>query len=173
MTDELDPRLDHLRAELADAIPEDPGTDDVGVAAIMAHELTHVMRRHTYMQNRSNRKKFLTMNVIAIVGSVTPGMVGTAISLAAAISPSLRDPATGLFQGSFLNPPITRPFSPFLFGAPIRILQSTAAAPKTAATTRPSGVLPLPRNSSFGSHRFLRQCRRRRSRQRRIRRSLT
>ena len=57
------------------------------VAAIIAHELTHVMRRHTYMQNRSNRKKFLTMNVIAIVGSVTPGMVGTAISLAAAISP--------------------------------------------------------------------------------------
>jgi predicted Zn-dependent protease len=57
------------------------------LAAIMAHELTHVMRRHTYMQNRSNRKKFLTMNVIAIVGSVTPGMAGTAISLAAAISP--------------------------------------------------------------------------------------
>ncbi|HEX6186567.1 MAG TPA: M48 family metalloprotease [Pyrinomonadaceae bacterium] len=57
------------------------------LAAIIAHELTHVMRRHTYMQNRSNRKKFLTMNVIAIVGSVTPGMVGTAISLAAAISP--------------------------------------------------------------------------------------
>lgn len=57
------------------------------LAAIMAHELTHVMRRHTYMQNRSNRKKFLTINVIAIVGSVTPGMVGTAISLAAAISP--------------------------------------------------------------------------------------
>lgn len=57
------------------------------LAAIIAHELTHVMRRHTYMFNRSNRKKFLTMNVIAIVGSVTPGMVGTAISLAAAISP--------------------------------------------------------------------------------------
>jgi beta-barrel assembly-enhancing protease len=57
------------------------------LAAIIAHELTHVMRRHTYMQNRSNRKKFLTMNVIAIVGSVTPGIVGTAISLASAIAP--------------------------------------------------------------------------------------
>jgi beta-barrel assembly-enhancing protease len=57
------------------------------LAAIIAHELTHVMRRHTYMQNRSNRKKFLTMNVIAIVGSVTPGMVGAAISLASAIAP--------------------------------------------------------------------------------------
>jgi predicted Zn-dependent protease len=45
------------------------------------------MRRHTYMQNRSNRKKFMTMNVIAIVGAVTPGVVGAAISLASAIAP--------------------------------------------------------------------------------------
>jgi predicted Zn-dependent protease len=57
------------------------------LAAVLAHELTHVMRRHTYMQNRSNRKKFLTMNVIAIVGSVTPGIAGAAISLASAIAP--------------------------------------------------------------------------------------
>lgn len=57
------------------------------LAAVLAHELTHVMRRHTYMQNRSNRKKFMTMNVIAIVGAVTPGVVGAAISLASAIAP--------------------------------------------------------------------------------------
>src|ERR1043166_10308186 len=30
------------------------------LAAVLAHELTHVMRRHTYAANRSNRKKFLT-----------------------------------------------------------------------------------------------------------------
>lgn len=41
MTDELDPRLDHLRAELAEAIPEDPGADDLGVAAIMAQATRH------------------------------------------------------------------------------------------------------------------------------------
>jgi predicted Zn-dependent protease len=29
------------------------------LAAVLAHELTHVMRRHTYAANRSNRKKFL------------------------------------------------------------------------------------------------------------------
>jgi len=57
------------------------------LAAIMAHELTHVMRRHTYMQNRSNRKKFLTMNVIAVIGSVTPGAAGAVITLASAIAP--------------------------------------------------------------------------------------
>src|ERR1700752_2958993 len=33
------------------------------LAAIIAHELTHVMRRHTYVQNRADRKKYLTMNV--------------------------------------------------------------------------------------------------------------
>src|SRR5262245_61805912 len=57
------------------------------LAAVLAHELTHVMARHTYLFNRSNRKKFLTMNVIAIVGAVTPGAVGTAIALAATIAP--------------------------------------------------------------------------------------
>ena len=29
----------------------------------------NVMRRHTYVQNRSNRKKFLTMNIMAAVGA--------------------------------------------------------------------------------------------------------
>lgn len=57
------------------------------LAAMLAHELTHVMRRHVYMQNRSDRKKFLTMNVIAVIGSVTPGAAGAAISLAGAIAP--------------------------------------------------------------------------------------
>ena len=41
MTDELDPRLDQLRAELVEAIPEDPGADDLGVAAIMAQAPRH------------------------------------------------------------------------------------------------------------------------------------
>ena len=42
------------------------------LAAIIAHELTHVMRRHTYVHNRSNRKKFLTMNVMSAVGAYAP-----------------------------------------------------------------------------------------------------
>ncbi len=58
------------------------------VAAILAHEMTHVLRRHTYLQNRSNRKKFLTMNVIAAVGAYTPsGGVGTVIQIATAVAP--------------------------------------------------------------------------------------
>jgi predicted Zn-dependent protease len=58
------------------------------LAAIMAHELTHVMRRHTYMHNRSNRKKFLTMNVMAAVGAYAPGgVVGAVITIVTTVAP--------------------------------------------------------------------------------------
>jgi len=58
------------------------------VAAVLAHELTHVLRRHTYFQNRSNRKKFLTINIIAAVGAYAPGGVaGAVITIATAVAP--------------------------------------------------------------------------------------
>jgi beta-barrel assembly-enhancing protease len=52
------------------------------LAAIIAHELTHVMRRHTYVQNRSNRKKFLTMNIMSAIGSYAPFTVVGAVIIA-------------------------------------------------------------------------------------------
>jgi len=58
------------------------------LAAIIAHELTHVMRRHTYLHNRSNRKKFLTMNVMAAVGAYAPfGAVGAVIMAVTTVAP--------------------------------------------------------------------------------------
>ena len=58
------------------------------LAAIFAHELTHVMRRHTYVHNRSNRKKFLTMNVMAAVGAYAPGgIVGAVITVVTTVAP--------------------------------------------------------------------------------------
>jgi len=58
------------------------------LAAIIAHELTHAMRRHTYMHNRSNRKKFLTMNVMAAVGAYAPGgVVGAVITVVTTVAP--------------------------------------------------------------------------------------
>lgn len=58
------------------------------LAAIVAHELTHVMRRHTYAHNRSNRKKFLTMNVMAAVGAYAPGgLVGAVITVVTTVAP--------------------------------------------------------------------------------------
>jgi len=58
------------------------------VAAVIAHEMTHVVRRHTYLQNRSNRKKFLTMNIMAAVGAYAPGgAVGAVITIVTAVAP--------------------------------------------------------------------------------------
>jgi predicted Zn-dependent protease len=58
------------------------------LAAIIAHELTHVMRRHTYVHNRSNRKKFLTMNVMAAIGAYAPGgIVGAVITVVTTVAP--------------------------------------------------------------------------------------
>src|SRR5256714_1049478 len=58
------------------------------LAAILAHELTHVMRRHTYVQNRSNRKKFLTMNIMAAIGAYAPGgVVGAVITVVTTVAP--------------------------------------------------------------------------------------
>jgi predicted Zn-dependent protease len=58
------------------------------LAAVLAHELTHVMRRHSYLQNRSNRKKFLTVNIIAAVGAYAPGGVtGAVITVVTMVAP--------------------------------------------------------------------------------------
>ena len=58
------------------------------LAAVIAHELTHVMRRHTYMFNRSNRKKFLTMNIMAAIGAYAPGgLVGAVITVVTMVAP--------------------------------------------------------------------------------------
>ena len=58
------------------------------LAAVIAHELTHVLRRHTYLQNRSNRKKFLTMNIMAAIGAYAPGgVVGAVITVVTAVAP--------------------------------------------------------------------------------------
>ncbi len=59
------------------------------LAAILAHEITHVLRRHTYLQNRSNRKKILTINIINAVGVWNPvgGVAGLAVGIIAAVSP--------------------------------------------------------------------------------------
>ena len=58
------------------------------LAAILAHELTHVMRRHTYMHNRSMRKKILTINVMAAVGAYAPGgIVGAVITIVTTVAP--------------------------------------------------------------------------------------
>lgn len=59
------------------------------LASVLAHEVTHVSKRHTYQQNRSLRKKILAINIISTIGAWNPvgGSVGMAIDLIANISP--------------------------------------------------------------------------------------
>ncbi|MFN2406781.1 MAG: M48 family metalloprotease [Pyrinomonadaceae bacterium] len=63
--------------------------DENQLAAVLAHEVTHVTHRHTYLRNRSMRKKVLAMNILNTIGTLNPisGPAGLAIDLIAAISP--------------------------------------------------------------------------------------
>lgn len=59
------------------------------LAGVLAHEVSHVTRRHTYKQNRSLRKKVLAINILSTVASWNPvgGGAGIVVDLIANISP--------------------------------------------------------------------------------------
>ena len=63
--------------------------DENELAAVLAHEVTHVSNRHTYLQNRSLRKKVLAINILNTIGTwnMLGGPAGLAIDLIASISP--------------------------------------------------------------------------------------
>lgn len=63
--------------------------DENQLAAVLAHEVTHVSNRHTYLQNRSLRKKVLAINILNTIGTWNPlgGPAGLAIDLIASVSP--------------------------------------------------------------------------------------
>jgi predicted Zn-dependent protease len=63
--------------------------DENQLAAVVAHEVTHVTHRHTYLRNRSIRKKVLAINILNTIGTWNPitGPAGLAIDLIATISP--------------------------------------------------------------------------------------
>jgi predicted Zn-dependent protease len=63
--------------------------DEAQLAGVLAHEVTHVSRRHTYAQNRSMRKKILAINILSTIASWNPigGGVGAAVSVIANVSP--------------------------------------------------------------------------------------
>jgi hypothetical protein len=58
--------------------------NEAQLAGVLGHELTHTYNRHLYLENRSIRKKVLTMNILSIT-SVVPG-VGAAVAVGAAIT---------------------------------------------------------------------------------------
>ena len=63
--------------------------DENQLAAVLAHEVTHVTQRHTYSRNRTIRKTVLAINILNTISNWHPvaGSAGIAIDLIAAISP--------------------------------------------------------------------------------------
>ncbi len=69
--------------------------NEAQLAGVLGHETSHVFERHTYLENRSVRKKALALNIIQIAASVAPTgsnlsagvqLFGASVQLAAAIS---------------------------------------------------------------------------------------
>ncbi|HYJ86496.1 MAG TPA: M48 family metalloprotease [Pyrinomonadaceae bacterium] len=60
--------------------------EEAQLASILAHEIIHVTERHAYLQNRSLRKKVLTVNILGTIGAWTPGATGLGLALST-ISP--------------------------------------------------------------------------------------
>lgn len=46
--------------------------NEAELAGVLGHESAHVFERHTYLENRSVRKKALTINILEIVASAAP-----------------------------------------------------------------------------------------------------
>jgi predicted Zn-dependent protease len=66
--------------------------NEAQLASVLAHEATHVIERHGYLENRSFRKKMVAMHVMAAVGSVAGavgGVAGTSVSIFANLLPSI------------------------------------------------------------------------------------
>ena len=59
--------------------------NEAQLAGILGHEVTHVVNRHSYLENRSARKKMATANIFAAVG----GAAGGGGSVLSALIPSL------------------------------------------------------------------------------------
>lgn len=69
--------------------------DESQLAAVLGHETAHVFERHGYFENRSVRKKVLTLNILQIAASAAPigpnlsqsvQLFGAAVELGAAVS---------------------------------------------------------------------------------------
>jgi beta-barrel assembly-enhancing protease len=52
--------------------------NEAQLAGILGHEVTHVVNRHSYLENRSARKKMATANIFAAMGGAAGGVGGIA-----------------------------------------------------------------------------------------------
>lgn len=62
--------------------------DEAQLASVLGHEVTHVVKRHMYLENRSMRKKALAINILDAVAACAPGgsTFGEAVIIGANLS---------------------------------------------------------------------------------------
>lgn len=66
--------------------------NEAQLAGILGHEVTHVVNRHSYLENRSARKKMATANIIGAIGGAAGGaggIAGAASGVIGGLIPSL------------------------------------------------------------------------------------
>jgi Zn-dependent protease with chaperone function len=65
--------------------------NEAQLASVLGHETTHVINRHTYLENRSMRKKVLAINILQGVAASAPGgsLFGAAINIGANVSAAI------------------------------------------------------------------------------------
>jgi len=66
--------------------------NEAQLASVLAHEETHVLNRHAYLENRSYRKKALAANIfsgVAAAGSIEGGAGGAAAVLVGSLTPAI------------------------------------------------------------------------------------
>jgi predicted Zn-dependent protease len=60
--------------------------NEAQLASVLAHEVTHVLQRHSYLENRSARKKMVAIHVFSAVASVAGQVGGVAGAVVYAVS---------------------------------------------------------------------------------------
>ncbi len=66
--------------------------NEAQLAGVLAHEETHVLNRHSYLQNRSYRKKALAINILVGAGSLgggAGGIGGNVVALVGTLIPAI------------------------------------------------------------------------------------
>lgn len=53
--------------------------NEAELASVLSHEITHVVNRHSYLQNRSIRKKVVTIEIIGLAAAIGGSATGRAI----------------------------------------------------------------------------------------------